>query len=841
MPICLSESTTSLSNTSVNLTGIVADAVPFILQARDTLVEVNRAGDPGRWTIANPLYTATSGHEEYPGHGCADAVISGNVITQFRYTDTSGSGVSFTLRGSINRATMAGTVTSMEIVTGTSTYSLEGRMSYSIADGFNMNRVQNPALGMTHMRRVDAASGVTADLYGLIYTAGSRMAGTISGAEYRDAGGTFSVRGIARPYSATQATDFASLRNQARQASGLLLGGSDAADTLTGTAGADTLDGGLGADSMAGGAGNDSYRVDDAGDIIDEAATGGGIDSVRAAIDYRLGDTLENLILLDAATPADLVGTGNAANNAITGNTGNNLLSGLDGNDTLAGMAGDDTLDGGIGADVMTGGAGNDSYIVDSTRDRVVETAATGSGSDTISTTLATFNLGAPAAPASSCGAPAAAPAAPYANVENLVYAGSGNFAGGGSTAANTITGGAGNDILRGLGGNDSLHGGAGSDTLDGGTGTDSLVGGSGDDIYVIDSPIDVIVENADAGTDTATIGYTVVTPLTLTAGAGNFANVENLVAAGSGQFSFVGDAGANRLSGNAQANALTGNGGNDNLLGGAGNDSLAGGDGDDLLDGGLGNDNLSGGAGNDVYVVNGIGDSLSDSGGTDTVQAGCSYTLADKPDFENLTLLGNGAINATGNAQNNTLTGTAAANLLVGNDGDDTLVGLAGADTLRGGNGNDTLSGGAGSDRLEGGSGDDLYMACIGDSVAETAAGAGTDVLGVSLRDVAGLTQAIQAGLDGLADLTFQKVNANHDLRINFTIDGGISRGSLTVAGMDAVATLVETLRFYDLSGAALGADIDLTNVWAATATTATRLRATETAATYGLAVAPA
>ena len=59
----------------------------------------------------------------------------------------------------------------------------------------------------------------------------------------------------------------------------------------------------------------------------------------------------------------------------------------------------------------------------------------------------------------------------------------------------------------------------------------------------------------------------------------------------------------------------------------------------------------MSGGAGNDTYVVDAAGDTVTEaaSEGTDTVQAGVSYTLG--ANVENLTLTGTGNINATGNA----------------------------------------------------------------------------------------------------------------------------------------------------------------------------------------------
>jgi Ca2+-binding RTX toxin-like protein len=50
------------------------------------------------------------------------------------------------------------------------------------------------------------------------------------------------------------------------------------------------------------------------------------------------------------------------------------------------------------------------------------------------------------------------------ANVENLFFGGSGNFAGSGNGLDNTIVGGAGNDVFTGGGGNDALVGGGGND-----------------------------------------------------------------------------------------------------------------------------------------------------------------------------------------------------------------------------------------------------------------------------------------------------------------------------------------------------------------------------------------
>jgi serralysin len=121
-------------------------------------------------------------------------------------------------------------------------------------------------------------------------------------------------------------------------------------------AGADSFDnrGGTITGTLSGGSGADTYLVSNADIALIEYGT--DIDSVSSTVSFRLGNLLENLILLEGASN----GTGNTLNNTLTGNSANNRLTGLEGNDTLIGSQGDDSLLGGAGNDSVTGGDGDD-------------------------------------------------------------------------------------------------------------------------------------------------------------------------------------------------------------------------------------------------------------------------------------------------------------------------------------------------------------------------------------------------------------------------------------------------------------------------------------------------
>ncbi|WP_137818293.1 calcium-binding protein [Pseudomonas sp. 2FG] len=458
--------------------------------------------------------------------------------------------------------------------------------------------------------------------------------------------------------------------------------GNELNNLITGNASNNLLNGGLGDDTLIGGLGNDTYVVDNVLDVVTELSDQ-GTDTVQTSITWTLGDNLENLTLTGSGAAN---GTGNTLNNVLTGNTNANIL------------------DGGAGDDTLIGGASNDTYLVDSIGDVVTELSS--QGTDTVSASL-DWTLG--------------------SNLENLTLTGTAI-----SGTGNTL-----NNVLTGNASANSLSGGAGNDTLNGGAGNDTLTGGTGDDTYVVDSASDVITELSGEGTDT------VQSSLTYTLDS---SNLENLTLTGATVINGTGNTADNVLTGNSAANVLDGGAGNDSMIGGTGNDTyivdstsdvvtetsslsteldsvtasvnwtlgnnvenltltgaaisgtgntlanvltgnananaLIGNAGNDTLDGAAGADTLTGGLGDDTYVVDDLGDVITEASaeGTDTVRSSLTYTLG--ANVEKLTLTGSNAINGTGNTLANTLTGNGAANLLDGGSGADSLIGGAGNDT---------------------------------------------------------------------------------------------------------------------------------------------------------------
>jgi Ca2+-binding RTX toxin-like protein len=288
-------------------------------------------------------------------------------------------------------------------------------------------------------------------------------------------------------------------------------------------------------------------------------------------------------------------------------------------------------------------------------------------------------------------------------------------LAGGGNDAINA---GGGNDVAEGGDGDDVVNGGDGDDQIIGGVGDDTLVGGAGADNFVFRSLEDLSANtdhiiDFEPGLDTVDLslisGLSFIGQAAFTGVAGQVrfevgggqthiqvdadgdTVFDDRIIIDNGQFDLtettagslilqwvpiLGDASDNLLNGfNQFDDHMFGLAGNDMLIGGDRNDTLEGGDGDDTIDGGAGIDTASyAGAAGGVRVNLGI-----QGVGQDTSVAG----------FDTLTSIEN-------------LQGSAFDDFLRGDGNDNVLSGLGGQDRLFGGLGNDTLDGGAGEDIVD-------------------------------------------------------------------------------------------------------------------------------------------
>lgn len=140
--------------------------------------------------------------------------------------------------------------------------------------------------------------------------------------------------------------------------------GNALANTIIGNSGKNILDGGAGIDRMEGGLGDDIYIVDNAADLVIDAA-GGGTDTVQASTSYTLRQNVSVEVLeTGIATGTTVIHlTGNNDGQTINGNEAGNRLNGLAGNDKISGAGGNDVIDGGLNNDTLRGGMGDDTFV----------------------------------------------------------------------------------------------------------------------------------------------------------------------------------------------------------------------------------------------------------------------------------------------------------------------------------------------------------------------------------------------------------------------------------------------------------------------------------------------
>ncbi|MDX2309363.1 MAG: calcium-binding protein [Hyphomicrobium sp.] len=516
-----------------------------------------------------------------------------------------------------------------------------------------------------------------------------------------------------------------SLANYANVENVILIG--TTALSATGTNGANLIDGqqNSAVNALTGLAGDDTYFVG-IGDTITEISTGGNdtVTSSTRFLNLASFANVENITLLGTTA---LIATGNSGANRLSGeqNTAANSLSGLAGSDLYLVGAGDtvtETAAGGAdtvgsstrnldlaqfanvesislfgtlaltargnnganlidgekntAANALTGLAGNDTFII-GTGDSIVETGT--GGTDVVMSATRSIAL------------------ASFSNVENVNLLGTLALTATGTTGANQLSG-------------------------DQNTAANQLTGLAGNDLYIIGAG-DTIVETATGGSDT-------VGSSTRNLDLAQFTNVENITLFGSTALTARGNSGANSLDGkqNSAANTLTGLGGNDTYIIGS-NDRIveAANGGADLVVGSTVSVNIStfanvenivlvgastisatgnsignsldgaqntganllvGGGGNDTYFI-GAGDRVSEaaSGGTLDIAVSATVSLdlssVNFANVEQVVLQGTAALNATGNTSANALIGNAGANVLNGKLGNDLMTGGTGADTF--------------------------------------------------------------------------------------------------------------------------------------------------------------
>jgi Ca2+-binding RTX toxin-like protein len=361
---------------------------------------------------------------------------------------------------------------------------------------------------------------------------------------------------------------------------------------------------------------------------------------------------------------------GTPGNDSLAGDGNANTISGGAGNDVLEGRYDDDILAGGTGNDTLYGSAGNDTYVFarGDGADSIYEFSHSSNGSggtDTIefgegilpSDIVVTeadwgWDLVISIAGTSDCITIDSDIQDGKYRVERVVFANgtiwthadlmarataptAGDDLLRGSYDSETISAGAGNDVIDGRDGNDILTGGVGSDTL---------YGSGGDDIYIYarGDGFDIVREFIDSwsgrgGTDRIQFASGIA-PTDVTVGkVDNGGSYILYIDGGTGTLTVTGGAtwgsdyyveevrfddgtnwnrqdlegrvvpstnGADTLAGDTGANALRGLGGNDRIVGGEGADQLRGDGGDDVLIGDLaGFDALASGA---TLLVNG-------------------------------------------------------------------------------------------------------------------------------------------------------------------------------------------------------------------------------------------
>jgi hypothetical protein len=434
-------------------------------------------------------------------------------------------------------------------------------------------------------------------------------------------------------------------------------------DTITGGTAGDIIFGGSGDDAITAGKGNDLV-FGDGGSLINNQTVvahstfGSGKDDIDGGegSDVLIGDN-------GVIAASQLYSRENRIEALVTIDT---TESSQGDDDDVNGAVGDDVVLGGAGSDGVEGGTGDDMIFGDN---------------GTVSFTTDVGGI-------------------PIRTFNAVDLNGDGNDSINGSSGNDTILGGAGADTINGGDGNDAIFGDSGSitvekimgnnftrsfssadkangaaDTITGGNGDDLVSGGVGNDVIEGNDGNDIILG------DTGTVSYVTVSGINY---LNNISSVDQTV------------------SGN---DTITGGSGEDRIFGGAGSDVIDGGDNSDIIFGDTGSITYQTVNGvNYRKTISNAGQSVS---GDDTIKGGTGeeIVLAGNGNDNVDTGVDNGSdiiLGDTGKIDYEIVSGTAAVKTIttIGEPagGNDTIYTGAGTDVVIGGGGNDSINAGDGT-----------------------------------------------------------------------------------------------------------------------------------------------
>jgi Ca2+-binding RTX toxin-like protein len=419
--------------------------------------------------------------------------------------------------------------------------------------------------------------------------------------------------------------------------------------------------------------------------------------------------------------------------------------------DTFVGSNGADTIRGGTGNDTFTGGSGNDTFYGEAGDDLFISSYNDGDntyyGGTTDEINGDTID---------------------YSGITNSEYKVVGDLSNSNISVYNSLdvlqktdtiynienlTGGAGNDTLRGNTSKNTLKGGAGNDTLYVSEGGDRLFGEAGDDTFIFENGIDGSGAVIDGGTTSQTNGDTI-------------------------DYSELTDGVALRLMGTSYSGVTVGVSANhhtirniNNIIGSQGDDVIEGDSTNNILDGHLGNNTISFENSGAKVVVN-IGDEVTIGGITYNANQATGSTIGTDTitNFQNI----------IGGSGDDTLIGNSSPNIIYGGIGQDFIFGGDGDDKLYGEDGNDIISGGKGNDTIDGGEGNDTVTYIDASSVIVTLRGAtyGSGYVTYGAENFTDRLYSIENVIGSDGNDTIQGNEADN------TLDGGLGNNTVSYSG---------------------------------------------------------